>query len=797
MTALTNVPIDDTTRQRAMQSAPATGLRAWLHRLSEPHILFPALTLLVLAVIWSATLNIIKVERANAAAASAAAALELVNTYEAQVVRALREIDQTLKLVKYVYETKGAGAALADLKARGLLPPDLLFVVTIVTPDGAVVASTGPSEASAVADTGFRQGVQSNTLWIDQPRKDALSGEWRLQFGRALPAADGSLAGAVLVGIDASYFVSGYDPSILGKHGVLGLLGTDGVFRARRTGDSVTAGQAIDYASAVPRADQEDPTVSLVANSWDGVRRFTGAQQLYEFPLAVMAGLSEDEQLAPASRDAQVYLWRAAIGSALLVLLTTILGRMSWQLARARVRENEAKLAHALRIEYLAYHDGLTALPNRSLFNKLLSQAISQARRSDKQLAVAFVDLDRFKQINDTLGHEAGDELLKEVASRLKTCLRDSDIVARLGGDEFVVLLTELTDEKYAATVAQKIITAIAKPFLLLGQEFRVTASIGISTYPLDGADEQTMTKNADIAMYQAKEDGKNNFQFYSEKLNANSLERLTLESSLRHALERGEFQLHYQAKRDIATGQITGMEALLRWQNPDLGMVAPMQFIQVAEETGLIVPIGKWVLQTACLQNVAWQKQGLPRLKIAVNISTRQFTDEHLLRDVSSILKSTGMQPSLLELEIHESLLIQDIEKTLKVLTALKALGVKIAIDDFGAGFSSLSTLQRFPLDTIKIDRSFIRDITTAHDDSSLTEAIIAMGKSLSLTVVAQGVETKEQAEFLREHACDEFQGFYFNRPVSAQQFTELLQAQDADVTLVGSRAALAKTTH
>jgi len=645
-----------------------------------------------------------------------------------------------------------------------------------------------------VAAPGFRQGLHSDVLWIDQPRKDALSGEWTLQFGRALHAMDVSLGGAVLVGIDASYFVSGYDPSILGKQGVLGLLGTDGVFRSRRTGDSVTAGESIDYASAVPGADQGDPTVSLVASSWDGVRRFTGAQQLYEFPLAVMVGLSEDEQLAPAHRDARLYFWRAAIGSALLLLLTTILGRMSWQLARSRVRENEAKLAHALRIEYLAYHDGLTALPNRSLFNKLLSQAISQAQRSNKQLAVAFIDLDRFKQINDTLGHEAGDELLKEVATRLKSCLRESDIVARLGGDEFVVLLTELTDEKYAATVAQKIITAIARPFVLLGQEFRVTASIGISTYPLDGADEQTLTKNADIAMYQAKEDGKNNFQFYSEKLNANSLERLTLESSLRHALERGEFQLHYQAKRDIATGQITGMEALLRWQSPDLGMVAPMQFIQVAEETGLIVPIGKWVLQTACLQNVAWQKQGLPRLKIAVNLSARQFTDEHLLRDVAATLKSTGMQARLLELEIHESLLIQDIEKTLKILTALKALGVKIAIDDFGAGFSSLSTLQRFPLDTIKIDRSYIRDITIRDEDSSLTEAIIAMGKSLSLTVVAQGVETKEQADFLREHACDEFQGFYFNKPVSAKQFTELLQAQTAGPTYIGSRAALGK---
>ena len=775
-----------------MQSPAATGLRAWLTRLTEPHILFPALTILVLGVIWSATVNLIKVERANSVAASAATALELVNTYEAQVVRALREIDQTLKFVKYVYEIKGASAALSDLKARSLLPPDLLFVVSVVDTNGAVVASTRPAEASSVSEPGFLQALHSNTLWIDRPRKDRASGEWTLQFGRGLNAANGTLVGAVLVAVDASYFVSGYDPSDLGNKGVLGLLGTDGVFRARRTGDRVTAGDAIDYATAVRGTEQGDPKVWLADSGWDGIRRYTGAQQLYEFPLAVIVGLSEDEQLAATRRDVHVYLWRAAIGSGLLVLLTTILGRMSWQLARARVRANEAKLSHALRVEFLAYHDSLTALPNRSLFNKLLSQAISQARRYDKQLAVAFIDLDRFKQINDTLGHEAGDQLLKEVANRLKGCLRDSDTVARLGGDEFVVLLTELGDKKYAATVAQKIITIIAKPFVLLGQEFRVTASIGISTYPNDGRDEQTLTKNADIAMYQAKEDGKNNFQFYSEKLNANSLERLTLESSLRHALERNEFRLYYQAKRDIANGQITGMEALLRWQHPDLGMVAPMQFIPVAEETGLIVPIGKWVLHTACLQNMAWQKQGLAHLSIAVNLTARQFFDEHLLRDIASILRSTGMEARLLELEIHESLLIQNIEKTLQILTDLKAMGIKIAIDDFGTGYSSLATLQRFPLDTIKIDRSYIRDVATRGEDSTVTEAVIAMGKSLSLTVVAQGVETKEQADFLREHACDELQGFYFNKPMSAHQFTELLQAQDTGVTLTGSRALL-----
>jgi diguanylate cyclase (GGDEF)-like protein len=776
-------PFDDTIRMAAMQRRPTTGLGARLSRLTEPHILFPVLTLLVLGVIWSATFNLIRLERTNGETAAAAATLDLVNTYDAQVVRALREIDQALKLVKYVSESKSAAAALADLKARTLLPPDVLFVIRVVNADGTVVASTRPAQVGPPRDLGMMSALRgSDSLWVDKPRKSSRSEDWTLQFARRLDAPDGSFAGAALLEVDASYFVSGYEAAQLGKQGILGLLGTDGVFRIRRTGESLSAGDTVNYAMTVPGADEGDPTVSLTSNSWDGIRRYTGTQQLFNFPLAVIVGLSESEQLAAAHRNERAYLRRATIGSGLLVLLTTLLGRMSWQLSRSRERESDAKLRHAQRIEYLAYHDGLTALPNRSLFNKLLSQAISQAERYGRRLAVAFIDLDRFKQINDTLGHEAGDELLKEVATRLKACLRDSDTVARLGGDEFVVLLTELEDEAYAATVAQKIITAIAKPFVLLGQEFRVTASIGISTYPTDGPDEQTLTKNADIAMYQAKEDGKNNFQFYSEKMNANSLERLSLESSLRHALERNEFELHYQAKRDTTSDRISGMEALLRWRHPDLGLVAPMQFIPVAEETGLIVPIGKWVLETACRQNMAWAAQGIPRLSIAVNLTARQFSDERLLDDIADVLRSTGMEARLLEIEIHEGLLIHDIEKTLRILTALKAMGVKIAIDDFGTGYSSLSTLQRFPLDTIKIDRSFIRDLAAGGENSDLTDAIIAMGKSLSLTVVAQGVETKEQADLLREHACDEFQGFYFNKPMSASEFTALWRATNRD---------------
>ncbi|UQI28922.1 EAL domain-containing protein [Pseudomonas bijieensis] len=744
----------------------------------EIYILFPLLAVFLLLSIWAATLYLIKVEQVRAQQSAAAASVEIAATYEAQILRAVREIDQTLKLVKYTYESEGEQNPLPKLKARALLPPPFLFDVSVVDSDGMVVASTQPSEAgSRVAQDELQTLRRDNVLSISRPWKNPVTGEWKLRFSRRLNSADGAFSGIAMVEVDAAYFVSSYDASKLGNQGTLGLLGTDGIFRVWRTGEVVLAGDAVDYTAVVP--DNETTEAVLAINGWDGVRRYTSARQLYDYPLAIIVGLSEEEQLSAVNRQAHTYLWRAAGASLLLVLLVSLLSRMSWQLVQSRLRAAEAKIAYAERVEYLAYHDGLTSLPNRSLFSKMLSQSISEASRYHRQLAVLFLDLDRFKHINDTLGHDAGDQLLQEVAQRITACLRASDTVARLGGDEFVILLPELSEDKYVAITAQKVLSTIARPFNLQDHEFRVTASIGISVFPQDGLDEQTLKKNADIAMYQAKQQGKNNFQFYSEKLNADSLERLTLELSLRHALERQEFQLHYQAKRDIRSGQITGMEALLRWDHPDLGIVAPMQFIPIAEETGLIVPIGKWVLKTACLQNVAWQQQGLPHLGMAVNLTARQFADENLLTDLAAILAETGMEASLLELEIAESLLMQDVKRALSVLTGLKRLKIRIAIDDFGIGYSSLSALKQFPLDSIKIDRSFICDVTSVSEDKALTEAIIAMGRTLSLTVVAQGVETKEQADFLRENACDEFQGFYFNRPVPADQFKMLLQAQ------------------
>ncbi len=438
-------------------------------------------------------------------------------------------------------------------------------------------------------------------------------------------------------------------------------------------------------------------------------------------------------------------------------------------------KENEA----AKQIEYLAFHDKLTGLPNRSLFSQTLEQEMKEARLRQAQLAVLFVDLDRFKNINDTLGHTAGDTLIKEMSARLCACVGEQDSVARLGGDEFVIMATSVADSDEVAVVAQKILAAVSRPFQLHDHQFHLTASVGISVFPADGDDERLLMKNADIAMYQAKADGKNTFAFYSAALNTHSVERLAFESSLRRALEERQLELHYQPKVDCVTSKMTGVEALLRWKHPDLGMVSPARFIPVAEENGLIVPIGRWVLQTACEQHMAWRRLGHSPLRVAVNLSARQFYDDHLLADVRSILAQTGMNAGYLELEITESMLMRNVEKASEVLFAFKAMGICLALDDFGTGYSSLSNLKRFPIDMIKIDRSFIRDLPGNQEDRAITDAIIAMGRTLNMKVVAEGVETRGQIEFLRSHACDEFQGFFFSKPVPSAAITDLLSAQ------------------
>ncbi len=428
------------------------------------------------------------------------------------------------------------------------------------------------------------------------------------------------------------------------------------------------------------------------------------------------------------------------------------------------------------RARFLATHDDLTGLPSRSVFGEAVNDAVKAGHRYGHEFAVMFMDLDRFKNINDTLGHAAGDILLIEIAERLRECMRASDVIARIGGDEFVIMLREVSDQSQVATVARKILAAVVKPLTIHGHECRITASIGISMFPTDALDEEALIKNADAAMYVAKEEGRNGFRFHFQDITSQSIERLTLEASLRGALERNELLLHYQPKQDLGHGGIVGVEALLRWRHPDLGLLPPSRFIPLAEETGLIVPIGKWVIETACAQNMAWQRQGLPALRIAVNLSPRQFADPGLLGDIDAALDNSGMAPELLELEITESMVMQNVERAMRVLKAIKGLGVMLAIDDFGTGYSSMSLLKKFPIDVLKIDRSFVRDISTNSEDQAIADAIIALGRALELTIVAEGVETAEQEAFLRAHDCDQIQGYLISKPVPANEFAAFM---------------------
>jgi diguanylate cyclase (GGDEF)-like protein/PAS domain S-box-containing protein len=430
------------------------------------------------------------------------------------------------------------------------------------------------------------------------------------------------------------------------------------------------------------------------------------------------------------------------------------------------------------RLHFLANHDALTKLPNRILLQERIEHALRLAQRNRSQLAVLFIDLDRFKVINDTLGHHVGDVLLLEVSGRLLGCLRESDTIARQGGDEFVVLLEEFgEDVQYLAAVARKIMASLIQPFTLMGQEIFISASIGISVYPQDGQDMSSLLKNADIAMYRAKEQGKNTFQFYASEANVHSFERLSMENSLRKALERKEFVLYYQPKIDLESDAIVGAEALVRWNHPDLGMVPPDQFIPLAEETGVIVPIGEWVLREACFQNRAWQKAGLPSITVAVNLSAGQFRDESLRSIIASALVESGLPPSCLELEITESMIMHNPERAAAILHSFRDMGMHTSIDDFGTGYSSLGYLKRFPVNTLKVDRSFVRDVPGDADDVAITKAIIALAHSLNLKVVAEGVETKTQLDFLRSQRCDQIQGYIYSAPVTAEEFAKLLK--------------------
>jgi diguanylate cyclase (GGDEF)-like protein len=504
------------------------------------------------------------------------------------------------------------------------------------------------------------------------------------------------------------------------------------------------------------------------AQGLEAVRRTHAAAP--HVPLVVLTGLDDELMAVQALQEgAQDYLIKGQLDTRGL--------RRALRYAVERKIMEEAFFEEKESATYSAEHDFLTGLPNRMLLNDRISQAIIQAPRHKKQVAVLFLDLDGFKHINDSLGHPVGDRLLQSVAKRLEHCVRLSDTVSRQGGDEFVILLSEAEQWEDAAAIARRILDSVAEAHFIDARDLHVTTSIGVSVYPGDGLDAETLIKNADTAMYQAKENGRHCYRFFKPEMNVRAVERQSIEQDLRRALERQEFALHYQPKIDLRTGEINGAEALIRWAHPTRGLVSPVQFVAIAEDCGLILPIGNWVLREACMQARAWLDAGLPTTTMAVNVSAKEFQAENFLEGVFAILNETGLDPCLLELELTESVLMKRVESTAFILQTLREAGVQVAIDDFGTGYSSLSYLRKFPVDALKIDQSFVRQISTAGDDTTIVTAVINMARSLGLRIIAEGVETLEELVFLQAHRCDEAQGYYFSRPVDPRQFAVLLE--------------------
>jgi len=887
----------------------------WLARALETHIALPLFALLPFVAIWAATFHFVETERRAAVAAAHDSVREQLDTYEAQVARNLNAIDQTLKVIKYAVELNGAHAALPALRAQGLLPPGLVFGISIADRDGRIVDSNpqaAEQDVSRMPYFAVPANGSGNTVFVSQTAGDPVRPEPHLHFTRRIDDDAGGFAGVAIVEVDPAYFTSSYERSRAGEQGLLALVGSDGVARAVRIGDKVSWGQPITLDGIKEEAVTPQPTGP------DGEERYAGARRLAGFPLTVVVGLADKEQMARYEQHYGTYLAGAGAASALLIAVVALISVWSWQVTKARRRERRAQETYAAaseasldaffvlrsvtgaddaitdflieetnsraevftgfakdalrgrlmgdvlpyyrmngmyeqlvqvvtggtvvetewqaatgpaagrwlqrqivpveggavamvrditerklaeeRSRHMAHHDELTGLPNRSLIRDRLEQAVRNAQRSGGHLALAFVDLDGFKLVNDGLGHNAGDELLKVVGSRMQACLRRSDTLGRVGGDEFVILLPDAGECPAGLTpVLEKIRQAVTEPVQIGDQAVRVSCSMGVVVYPRDGDDPKTLLMNADAAMYRAKELGSNNFQFYTREMNASVEEKLVLLEGLRRALDAtladdavddpdavpaayspaGRFHLVYQPKVDLRTGRIFGVEALIRWRHPEHGTVPPMRFIGLAEESGLIVGLGEWVVRTACRQASVWRAAGLDALTVSVNVSARQFEEKRLVERIAGALRDTGLPPSSLELEVTESLLMRDLNQAVERMRELKEMGVSLSIDDFGTGYSSLSALKSFPISTLKIDKSFVRDIAVSADDQAIALAVISLGHRLQLRVIAEGVETAEQRDFLRANDCDEMQGYLFSPPVPAERITEMLRAQ------------------
>jgi diguanylate cyclase (GGDEF)-like protein len=676
----------------------------------------------------------------------------------------LHETTERMQRMGDMRYARGSAALNTALRERAWLLPQLDGLM-VLDRHGTLMVDTQrfPSPLESFANSEFFAAhSRRNTPLVvgdahcDVPRRCVFTISQRVSGLR------GELLGVVVAGVRADHFRELYQTIDLGRAGIVEL--------RRHAGEVVAAAHA-DRSPPEPAAGEASLIRRFVDRLWgtwatlpNDAPRLEYSRELPRFPLTIVVSMSRETVFAEWRDQMHMLASGATAVALLIVLLISVLARQFAVGERA---------ARAMR--RLVQFDTLTGVASRNQFDARLADEVIRAHRLDGAATLLLMDLDRFQTINDSLGHRVGDELLKQVAARLTECFAafgEDVLVARLGGDEFAVLISRAQGPEQATDAARAMIEAVSQPYRLEGIDYQVTASVGIARLPHDGQTADEVLANADVAMYRAKELGRNTHQAYSARFGARVGERLALEAALRQALERDEFLLHYQPKLDLETGRFTGMEALVRWRHPERGMIAPSRFIPLAEETGVIVPLGRWVIETACRQLQAWRARGLPALRVAVNLSARQFTQANLTRQVSETLRETGLPPSALELEITESMVMRDPQKAVQILGQLKTMGVTLSIDDFGTGYSSLAHLKRFPIDGLKIDRSFIRDVPEDADDVAITRTIIAMAHSLKLKVIAEGVETIAQQSFLYEQGCDEMQGFLLSQPLPADEF-------------------------
>jgi diguanylate cyclase (GGDEF)-like protein/PAS domain S-box-containing protein len=862
----------------------------------------------LVAVIWATAVERVAYERGEAVRDAVATSSNLALAFEEQTVRALKSVEQALRFVSHQYLERGARLDERMLLAGGVLDFSVFRHIDVLDARADSVLRPLGKRVNGADREFFRdhRDSPSSELRIGEPTLGRVTGRSAIHMTRRIDNADGSFGGLALASVDPEFFTSFYESISIGDHGLIQLVGLDGVVRARRAGQSSTFGQNIGESTLFAELASRKAGNHAIISVLDGVERYTSYRMVRGYPLVVAVGISVDEALdgfharhrmyylgsslatmfvllvgggvAIALRRRQAGLDdlkrseeryratfdQAAVGVAHVSLqgaflkvngkLCDMLGYSEAELlartfadvthpddlaatedlherlrAGASVPEIEKRYVHKSgailwttlaaaslrgargrpeyfvavvqdvterkraqeRLLHQAHYDALTELPNRVLFGDRLAQALSQARRKGWTVGVIFFDLDRFKTVNDTLGHMLGDALLRDAAKRLAGCMRAGDTAARVGGDEFAVILSELSRAQDAAIVARKIIDAMAAPHLLEGHEVFVTSSLGIATFPGDGQDAATLVKNADAAMLRAKQVGRNNYQFYTAAMTERAMENLKLDSDLRRALQRGEFLLHFQPKASLATGRITGLEALLRWQRPGNGLVAPGEFVPLLEDSGLIVPIGDWIVDAACAQLRAWLDAGVKAVPVAVNLSAKQFLHHDIGAAIESALRRHGIDAGLLEVEITESDAMRNPDEVVVVLRGLRQAGMRIAIDDFGTGYSSLAYLKRFPLDALKLDSSFVTGLPGDGDDVSIALAVIGMAHSLGLKVIAEGVETEAQRAFLAENGCDQIQGYLLARPLPAEECAPLLQINNAPGATADRRRA------